>query len=256
MTPQGRFAGRVALVTGGGRGIGKATATELALGGASLVVNDLDPERLGTAAAELRDLGARVTAVAGDVSDEAFVTEMVRTAERDEGRVDILINNVGGGPAGVAWTDFRSTAIDDFRRFIDVNLMSQVMCAHAVVGGMVERGYGKIVCVSSISAVLGQENGIPYATGKAAIHGFVKSLAKEVARFGVNVNVVVLGNPPHPTRTERRQEYLDELSHFGRVGRFEEFGKAIAFLASDDASYISGAVLPIDGGISVPRMNE
>ncbi|HZU17873.1 MAG TPA: SDR family oxidoreductase, partial [Candidatus Dormibacteraeota bacterium] len=87
-------------------------------------------------------------------------------------------------------------------------------------------------------------------------HGLVPSIAKEVARFGVNVNLVVLGNPPHPSRTAARQEYLNRLSHVGRVGRLEEFGKAIAFLLSDEASYISGTALAIDGGLLVPRLNE
>ena len=89
-----------------------------------------------------------------------------------------------------------------------------------------------------------------------ALHGLVSSVAKEVARKGVNINAVILGNPPHPSRTERRQDYLNKLSHMNRVGRLEEFGKAIAFLLSDDASYISGAAIPIEGGLLTPRLNE
>lgn len=250
-----RFAGRTALVTGGGRGIGKAVAAELARGGASLVVNDIDAQRLSTACDELRELGAAVTAVPGDVTDPAFVASMMATANREHGKVDLLLNNVGGSP-GIPFREFLDTPVEDFQRIVDLNLISQVRILHAVLGGMVSRGYGKVVSVSSISAVLGQEAGSAYAAGKAALHGLVPSVAKEVSRFGVNVNLVVLGNPPHPSRTEARQEYLNRLSHFDRVGRFEEFGKAIAFLLSDDASYISGTALAIDGGLLVPRLNE
>jgi NAD(P)-dependent dehydrogenase (short-subunit alcohol dehydrogenase family) len=250
-----RFGGRTALVTGGGRGIGKAVAVELAKGEAALVVNDLDRDRLETTCQELRGLGASVTAVPGDVGDPTFVADLAATAEREHGRVDLLLNNVGGSP-GLPFRPFLDTPLDDFRRIVDLNFTSQVMVLRAVLGGMVERGYGRVVCVSSISAVLGQEAGSAYAAGKAALHGLVPSIAKEVARFGVNVNLVVLGNPPHPSRTAARQEYLNRLSHVGRVGRLEEFGKAIAFLLSDEASYISGTALAIDGGLLVPRLNE
>jgi NAD(P)-dependent dehydrogenase (short-subunit alcohol dehydrogenase family) len=250
-----RFEGRTALVTGGGRGIGKAVAVELAKGRAALVVNDLDGDRLEATGKELRGLGASVMTVRGDVSDPTFVAELVTAAECEYGRVDLLLNNVGGSP-GLPFRPFLDTPFDDFRRIVDLNFTSQVMVLRAVLGGMVKRGYGRVVCVSSISAVLGQEAGSAYAAGKAALHGLVPSIAKEVARFGVNVNLVVLGNPPHPSRTTARQEYLNRLSHFGRVGRFEEFGKAIAFLLSDDASYISGTALAIDGGLLVPRLNE
>ncbi|HZV52455.1 MAG TPA: SDR family oxidoreductase, partial [Candidatus Dormibacteraeota bacterium] len=210
-----RFGGRTALVTGGGRGIGKAVAVELAKGGAALVVNDLDRDRLETTCQELRGLGASVTAVPGDVGDPAFVADLAATAEREHGRVDLLLNNVGGSP-GLPFRPFLDTPLDDFRRIVDLNFTSQVMMLRAVLGGMVERGYGRVVCVSSISAVLGQEAGSAYAAGKAALHGLVPSIAKEVARFGVNVNLVVLGNPPHPSRTAARQEYLNRLSHVGR----------------------------------------
>src|SRR6202012_1441268 len=134
------------------------------------------------------------------------------------------------------------------------NFFSQAMVLHALLPGMLERGYGKIVCISSISAVLGQEAGRAHPAAKMALHGLVSSGAKEVARRGVNA--AILGNPPHPTRTPGRQDYLNRLSHMDRVGRLEEFGKAIAFLLSDDSSYISGAAVPIEGGLLTPRLNE
>ena len=251
-----KFAGKVCLITAGGRGIGKAVAMELVRGGAGVALNDVDGDRLAATAAELRGHGTKVTAHVGSVTDDAFVARMAEEAIAAHGKVDLLLNNAGGGPPATPWREFADTSVADFRAFLDLNFMSQVMVLKSVLPGMLARGYGKVVCVSSFSAVLGQEAGAPYASGKAALHGLVSSVSKEVARRGVTINAVVLGNPPHPSRTEARQAYLDRLSHFDRVGRLDEFGKAIAFLLSDDSSYISGAAIPIDGGIMVPRLNE
>jgi NAD(P)-dependent dehydrogenase (short-subunit alcohol dehydrogenase family) len=251
-----KFTGKVALITGGGRGIGLAVADELARGGAAIALNDIDGVRLAAAAKSLSAHGTKVTAHCGSVADEAFITRMATEAEKAHGKIDLLLNNAGGGMPGVAWTEFSQTSIGDLRSFMEINFFSQAMVLHRVLPGMLARGYGKVVCVSSISAVIGQEAGSGYAAGKAALHGLVLSVAKEVARKGVNINTVILGNPPHPSRTPARQAYLDKLSHMDRVGGFEEFGKAIAFLLSDDASYMSGALVPIDGGLLAPRLNE
>lgn len=251
-----RFAGRVALVTGAGRGIGAATGEQLAAGGASLALNDVDADRLEETAERLRSHGGSVSTHVGSVMDEAFITDFVGQATAQHGRIDLLANNAGGGPPMTPWAEFADAQFAHFRAIFEMNFFTQAMLLHAVLPGMVERGYGKVVCVSSISAVLGQESGSAYASGKLALHALVSSVSKEVARKGVNINAVVLGNPPHPSRTAERQDYLDKLSHFDRVGRLEEFGKGIAFLLSDDASYISGAAVPIDGGLIAPRLNE
>jgi len=246
--------GKIALITGAGRGIGRAVAIELAGRGAALALNDIDGGRLAATAAELT--GASVSVHVGDVMDAAFIARLVGEAEATHGRIDLLLNNAGGGVAGVPWQAFAECRLQDFRALVEFNFMSQAVLLHAVLPGMVRRGYGKVVCVGSVSAVQGQEGGAAYAAGKAALHGLVASVAKEVARHGVTVNGVVLGNPPHPTRTPERQAFLDGLTHFGRVGRFEEFAKPIAFLLSDDSSYMSGAMVPVDGGWLVPRLVE
>lgn len=250
-----RFAGRVALVTGAGQGIGKATAVELAQGGAALAINDVDPAKLEAAAEELRAFGAKVSTHAGSVTDPAFVAAMFAEAEAAHGQIDLLLNNVGGGPPMTPWTEFAESDLAHFRAIFEVNFFSQAMVLRAALPGMIARGYGKVVCISSMSAVLGQEVGSAYASGKMALHALVSSVSKEVARKGVNINAAILGNPPHWTRTPERQAYLDQLSHMNRVGRLDEFGKALAFLLSDDASYITGAAIPIDGGITTPRLN-
>lgn len=251
-----RFAGRVALVTGAGRGIGAATAAELAKGGCALALNDVDEGRLEESAGALRAHGVHVTTHLGSVMEPEFIQSLVAEANAAHGKIDLLANNAGGGPPMTPWAEFAKSEFAHFRAIFEMNFFTQAMLLHALLPGMVSRGYGKVVCVSSISAVLGQESGAAYASGKLALHALVSSVSKEVARHGVNVNAVVLGNPPHPSRTPERQAYLDMLSHFDRVGRLDEFGKAIAFLLSDDASYISGAAVPIDGGLIAPRLNE
>lgn len=251
-----RFAGKVALVTGAGRGIGAATAEELAQGGAALALNDVDETRLEESAATLRRHGVQVTTHLGSVMEPEFIAQFVNAATDAHGKIDLLANNAGGGPPMTPWAEFAKSQFEHFRAIFEMNFFSQAMLLHAVLPRMLERRYGKIVCVSSMSAVLGQESGSAYASGKLALHALVSSVSKEVARHGININAVVLGNPPHPSRTPERQVYLDKLSHFNRVGRLDEFGKAIAFLLSDDASYISGAAVPIDGGLTAPRLNE
>ena len=251
-----RFAGKAALITGAARGVGMATAEVLAADGAALALNDMNGDALAETADRLRGLGAKVTTHVGSVTDPAFVARMVAEATARHGKIDLLANNAGGGPPATPWAEFADSDMTHFRAIFELNFFSQAMVLHALLPGMLSRGYGKIVCVSSISAVLGQEAGSAYAAGKMALHGLVSSVAKEVARRGVNINAVILGNPPHPTRTAGRQDYLNKLSHMDRVGDLKEFGKAIAFLLSDDASYISGAAVPVEGGLLTPRLNE
>ena len=240
--------GRVALVTGAGAGIGRATALRLAAGGAAVAVNDIRDDLAADTVRALRDAGGRACAVPGDVTDASVVDALVATVTAQLGPVDILINNVGGAPPGVSWRELRDTSVDDFYAFVALNLGSAFICTRAVVDGMIDRGYGKVVCVNSISAVFGQRAGVGYASAKAGLSGFVASLAKEVGPHGVNVNAALIGNAPHPSRTPEREALLNQWNHFGRHGRPEEFAATIAFLASDDASYLSGSTVVVDGG--------
>jgi NAD(P)-dependent dehydrogenase (short-subunit alcohol dehydrogenase family) len=239
---------RVALVTGSGGGIGRATARRLAADGAAVVVNDVNRDAAAETVATIAAEGGRAVAIPGDITDRETVDAIVARAAQELGPIDILVNNVGGAPAGVAWREFRDSTIEEFDAFVRLNLGSAFLCTRAVINGMIERGWGKVVCVNSISAVYGQRAGVGYAAAKAGLSGFVHSVAKEVAPFGVNVNAVLFGNAPHPSRTAERQAVLDSWSHFGRVGAYEEFAAPIAFLVSDDASYLSGSTLVVDGG--------
>jgi NAD(P)-dependent dehydrogenase (short-subunit alcohol dehydrogenase family) len=249
-----RFTDKVAIVTGAARGIGRATAVRLATEGATVVVNDVDDEAIAATVASMAHLPGRALPGRADVTEETDVAELVARTVAEHGRVDILVNNAGGAMPGSAWTTVRETSLEDWHRFLALNLTSAFLCSRAVLGSMIERGDGRIVCVSSISGTNGQRAGAGYAAAKAGLSGLVASLAKESALDGVRVNGVILGNAPHPTRTTERQAVLDQWVHVGRVGEYEEFAAAITFLCSDDASYLSGAMVPVDGGFH--RFNQ
>jgi NAD(P)-dependent dehydrogenase (short-subunit alcohol dehydrogenase family) len=264
VSADGPLAGRVALVTGAGHGIGRATVERLGRDGAAVVVNDVDAALAERAVAELAGLG--VTAMAGpaDVTDEAAITAVVTAAAERLGPVDILVNNAGGAPPGAMWASDQPVGTDassapqwasvldtptaQFEAFLRLNLVSAYICSRAVLPGMLTAGRGRIVCVSSIVADTGQRNGAGYAVGKAGLHTLVASLAKEVGPRGVGVNGIVVCNAPHPVRTADRQAVLDAATHLGRVGGYDEFAAAIAFLAGPDSSYLSGTMIPVDGG--------
>ena len=239
---------RVALITGAGGGIGRATALRLAADGVSVAVNDVRADAAAETVALVEGTGGRAATAAGDVTDAAAVDAMVAGAATTLGPIDILVNNAGGAPPGASWAPVREMKPGDWDGFLALNLTSAFLCSRAVLGGMVERGWGRVVCVNSISSAFGQRAGAGYAAAKAGLTALVASMAKEVAPHGVNVNEVMIGNAPHPSRTPERQAVLDQWSHIPRVGQYEEFAAAIAFLVSDDASYVSGSTLTVDGG--------
>jgi NAD(P)-dependent dehydrogenase (short-subunit alcohol dehydrogenase family) len=243
-----RFADKVAIITGGAGGIGRATALRFAREGATVVINDVDDERIAEAVALLDGLPGRGVPGRADITSERDVQALIAAVVAGHGGVDILVNNAGGMLPGAQWSTVAECSLADWNSFLALNLTGAFLMSRAVLPSMIARGRGHIVSVSSISAVNGQVAGAGYAAAKAGLTGLTASLAKEVAAKGVNVNGIIIGNAPFPNRDPARQALLDSWVHVGRVGDRSEFAAVIAFLCSEDASYMSGAMIPVDGG--------
>ena len=249
---------KVALVAASSRGLGRAVAEELAREGARVVVCARGDAALRETAEAIRALGGEVEAIVGDVSDPADVVRIVESATRAFGRIDVLVTNGGGPPAG----PFESHSADAWREAVRQNLDSVVELTRAVLPGMKARRWGRIINVTSIAVKQPVDNLILSNSVRAAVTGFARTLANEVASFGITVNCVM----PGYTRTQR----VDELAArnatlrgtsaeaqvavwegqipMGRLGRPDEFAAMVAFLASERASYTTGASIPVDGG--------
>jgi 2-hydroxycyclohexanecarboxyl-CoA dehydrogenase len=240
--------GRVALVTGAGRGMGRAIAERLAAEGARVAVTDVDRATAEDTAAAL---GPAATAVHLDVTNPASVAAAVEKVAGVLGPVDVLVNNAGWDHMA----PFLETDPELWDRIIDINLKGTFNCARAVLPGMVERRSGRVVNISSDAGRVGSTGEAVYSAAKAGVVGFTKTLAREMARFRITVNVVC----PGPTDTpllddllgqgnERLIDALRRAIPLGRLGQPADVAAAVAFLASDDASYVTGVALPIDGG--------
>jgi NAD(P)-dependent dehydrogenase (short-subunit alcohol dehydrogenase family) len=248
----GRLAGKAAIVTGAANGIGRATALVFADEGARIVATDIDAAGLDTLRGELEAKGAECLTVVGDVSQDADARAMIAACVERYGRIDVLVANAGVIPLG-AITE--STA-DDWDRVMSVDGRGMFLTCKYAIEAMLQTGGGSIVCLSSISGMAGQARQSTYGPAKFAASGLTKHLAVEWADKAIRVNAVA----PGTIRTEavRRlpeqpggSEYIEEIrkNHpMGRLGEPEEVAKAIAFLASDDASFITGAILAVDGG--------
>lgn len=246
----GRLDGRVALVTGAGQGIGQAVALRLAAEGGAVAVLDRNGEQAEGTAARLRAAGARAVGLQADVADAASVDRAVRQSESTLGPIAILANIAGvygkHGPV-------RDLALADWQQVIDVNLTGTFLCAKRVLAGMVERRWGRILNVASGHALSGRPNVAPYAASKAAVIGFTKALALEVARSGVTVNAIMPGVTdtamPRMYASEERLQAQGLQNPMGRIGQPADIANAMAFLASEDAVYITGQTIAVNGGI-------
>lgn len=238
------FKDKVALVTGASVGIGRAVALKFAQHGAKVVLLDIDFEKLESVKKEIEDYTNDVLIFKCDVSDEKRIYEVVKKAEEIFGKIDILINNAA------LWRDrssFVDTSTDVWLKYIDVNIMGVVYATKAVLPGMLERKYGRIINVSSVAGVYGNANMAHYSATKGAVISMTKALAKEVTDKGVLVNCVSPGSVSPSDNPDINYSKPSELSFMGRTGTNAENANLICFLASDEATYISGQSIQIDG---------
>lgn len=239
-----KFQGKVAMITGASVGIGRAVALGLAEQGADLVLLDINTEKLLQVEEEVKKHGHKVLTYACDVSDEKKVNEIVSDATERLGRIDILVNNAA------LWRDrssFSESSSDLWKKYIDVNVMGVYYCTRAVIGGMIENGYGRVINVASVAGVYGNVKMVHYSTTKGALIAMTKALAKEVTGSGVLVNCVSPGSVSPSDNEDIDFFKPSELSFMGRTGTDRENANLILFLASDEASYISGQNIQIDG---------
>ena len=250
-----RLKGKVALVTGAGTGIGKATAILFAKEGADIAVSNLDlPEAAETAEA-IRKIGRRVVVIAADISKPDEIYTMVDRAISEFGGVNILVNNAGlpAVPVPDAF-EIKGKYIEAWDRVFEINVRATFLCGQRVGQWMKSHGGGKIINVASQTGIAGVPYVNAYGPSKAAVINITRSLAVEWAKYNINVNCVA----PCWTRTRRLEKAiekgvvsLDEIQKrcpMGRPAEPEDVAKAILFLASDDASFITGITLPVDGG--------
>lgn len=251
-----RFDGKTAIITGGAKGIGRATTLRFLKEGGQLVVIDLEPEDsafVTTLRTEAAEAGNRLVYLVGDATDEASVATATTRAQQAIGVPDILINNVGFGANPKA---IEETSLEEWNRFLSINLTSAFLLSRAVLPGMRARGSGAIVNLASLAGrSISEISHLHYSTAKAAILGFTRKLAFEEGPNGIRANSVCPGTV-FTDRVRTRYEALDpeDLARrmsavpMRRAARPEEIAAAILYLASDDASYITGAALDVNGG--------
>jgi len=238
------FAGKVAMVTGASVGIGRAVALQLAQRGADLLLLDINEETLSQVCRELEAFGSKVVARVCDVSREDAVNTAVHEAIAQLGKIDILINNAALWRGHAA---FEAVTTSEWRKYLDVNVMGVVHCTKAVLDGMLERGWGRIINVASVAGVYGNAKMVHYSATKGAVIAMTKALAKETTKKGVLVNAVSPGSVSSSADSDIDAYTPSELSFMGRTGTDRENANLICFLASDAASYISGQNIQIDG---------
>jgi 2-hydroxycyclohexanecarboxyl-CoA dehydrogenase len=251
-----RFEGRTVIVTGGGGGIGGATCRRFAAEGAKVAVLDLDPSAAAQVADAIRHSGGHAEAIACDITDRASVDAAVAATEARLGPIDVLVNNAGWD----VFQPFLKTEPELWQRLIAVNLTGALNLHHAVLPGMVERRHGRIVNIASDAARVGSSGEAVYAACKGGLVAFSKTIAREHARHGINVNVVC----PGPTDTalfdgfkqgagnpEKLVQAFERSIPLGRIGQPDDLPGAVLFFASDDAAYITGQVLSVSGGLTM-----
>jgi 3-oxoacyl-[acyl-carrier protein] reductase len=253
----GRLSNRVAMITGATGAIGAATSRILAAEGADLMLTDMVADGSDALVAELAGLGRRVTFATMDVTSRDAVTSVVRDMEQTFGPIDILVNN-----AGISIYGAIDTITDtDWYRIMEVNLTGVYLCTQAVVEGMKAHRYGRIVNIGSLAGKVGgiltphgQMTSPAYAASKGGVMAMTKTLAKDLGRFGITVNALAPGpiwTPMIESVDRALLDFIVSVIPMGRLGLPADVGHAVAFLASDEASWITGHWLDLDGGLAM-----
>ncbi|GAA1668994.1 acetoacetyl-CoA reductase [Citricoccus zhacaiensis] len=248
---------RTALITGGAQGIGKGITTSLAEAGFSVVIADLNLEVATATAEELTGRGLKASAVQMNVTDSASVAEAVQQAEAQSGPISVLVNNAG-------WDDFMpflDTTEEFWDKIVDLNFKGHLRTVKAIVPGMIERGYGRVINIGSDAGRVGSSLEAVYSGAKGGVIAFTKTLAREIATKGVTANVVC----PGPTDTPALRKFADGAGDdadkvingmkrgvpMKRLGTPEDIGPAVAFFASEGAGFVTGQTLSVSGGLTM-----
>ncbi len=245
-----RLAGKVAIITGAGRGIGKATAVKFGREGAKVVACDISADLAQQTAQEVGAAGGESIGLQIDVRDKASLTRMVEAVVTRYGRIDCLVNNAGI----VQDATIRNMTDEQFDSVMDVNLKGVFNCTKAVLDTMLRQNSGVILNTSSIVGLYGNFGQTNYAASKFGVIGMVKTWARELGRKGIRANAVCPGFVSTPILSkipEKVLKALEERVPLGRLARPEEIANTFAFLASDEASYINGAVIEVSGGLTL-----
>jgi len=241
---------KVAIVTGGASGIGRAICLGMANEGADVVVADIAVEEADKVVNEVKAIGRKAIAVKVDITKSQEANQMAKTVLDEFGKIDILVNNAGGS-AGKEDVPFYESTEDTWDWVIALNLKGARNCTRVVINHMIEKRSGKIVSIASVSGVIGTVPKYAYSAAKAGVIGFTKVLAKEMASYGVHVNSVSPGSIETPLFLLNTEEFIEKVrkgTPLGRLGKPEEIANMVVFLASDDASYITGQNFIVDGG--------
>ena len=246
-----RLAGRIAIITGGGDGIGAATARRFSKEGATLILADKDEANVQAVCAEIVAKGGKAAAIRTDISSLKDIQAMLAFAANSFGPAEILVNNAGVG----SQKHFLETPLEMLDTMLEVNLKGTFMCAQETAREMAKLGRGAIVNVSSHSSLLGSTGRSAYAASKGGIDALTRVMAVDLAQFGIRVNSIA----PGPIDTPRiRKQHNEERSQawlravpLARIGEPEEVASVAAFLASDDASYVTGQTIAVDGGFTI-----
>lgn len=250
-----RFKDKVAVITGGTSGMGEAAVLGFVKEGASVVVNDINEQRLQRVSEKIKSLGGDALFIQGDITQKQTISRMVGDAIKKYDKIDILFNYVGGEPGLATMTSFMEQSEAYWDKMIALNLKTTLLVCQAVLGKMVERQYGKIINTGAIAGKVGGPNMVAYSAVKGGIIALTKSLAIEMAPFKINVNCVC----PGPVETPGFRKLFDgvddhvaaEITALKRIGKPEEVASAVLYLAADESAFITGQAISVDGGATM-----